>query len=56
MRVIFLDTSAEKIMPAADEDDDHLAAEEPTRLTKLPFPPVTKSHILHCSYHYWHAK
>ncbi|KAL1993799.1 hypothetical protein VTN49DRAFT_2468 [Thermomyces lanuginosus] len=20
---------------------------------KLPFPPVTRSHILHCSYHYW---
>lgn len=21
---------------------------------RLPFPPVTYSHILHCSYHYWH--
>ncbi|RAO64999.1 uncharacterized protein BHQ10_001011 [Talaromyces amestolkiae] len=21
---------------------------------RLPFPPVTRSHILHCSYHYWH--
>ncbi|EEA26906.1 hypothetical protein TMatcc_004810 [Talaromyces marneffei ATCC 18224] len=22
---------------------------------KLPFPPITRSQILHCSYHYWHA-
>ena len=29
-------------------------AEEP--LTSLPFPPLYKSHILHCSYHYWHAR
>ncbi|EED19308.1 cell cycle control protein Cdc123 [Talaromyces stipitatus ATCC 10500] len=21
---------------------------------KLPFPPVTRTQILHCSYHYWH--
>lgn len=21
---------------------------------RLPFPPLTRSHILHCSYHYWH--
>lgn len=25
-------------------------------LTELPFPPITKAHILHCSYHYWHPK
>ncbi|KAL8676599.1 MAG: hypothetical protein Q9186_006899 [Xanthomendoza sp. 1 TL-2023] len=24
--------------------------------TRLPFPPVTRSHILHCSYHHWHPK
>ncbi|USW53440.1 Putative Cell division cycle protein [Septoria linicola] len=24
--------------------------------TTLPFPPVTKSHILNCSYHSWHPK
>lgn len=23
---------------------------------RLPFPPVTKQHILHCSYHFWHPK
>lgn len=25
-------------------------------LTELPFPPVTKSHILNCSYHSWYGK
>lgn len=29
---------------------------EPEPLTRLPFKPVTKSHILHCSYNYWHPK
>ncbi|KAI4126626.1 MAG: hypothetical protein LQ338_003648 [Usnochroma carphineum] len=23
---------------------------------RLPFPPVTRAHILHCSYHHWHPK
>jgi hypothetical protein len=25
-------------------------------LTELPFPPLTKEHILNCSYHSWHPK
>ncbi|KAF9700879.1 hypothetical protein EKO04_000065 [Ascochyta lentis] len=25
-------------------------------LTELPFPPVTKNHILNCSYHNWHPR
>jgi hypothetical protein len=25
-------------------------------LTELPFPPVTKQHILNCSYHSWHPR
>ena len=25
-------------------------------LSTLPFPPITCSHIIHCSYHYWHPK
>jgi len=25
-------------------------------LIELPFPPVTKEHILNCSYHSWHPK
>ncbi|KAK4504738.1 hypothetical protein PRZ48_002700 [Zasmidium cellare] len=37
-------------MPAILDNDD--AQGEP----RLPFPPVTKSHILHCSYHYWHPR
>jgi len=28
----------------------------PQPLTRLPFPPVTRKHILHCSYHYWHPR
>jgi hypothetical protein len=28
----------------------------PERLTALPFPPLTKQHILNCSYHSWHPK
>ncbi len=27
-----------------------------SELTELPFPPVTKNHILSCSYHNWHPK
>jgi hypothetical protein len=23
---------------------------------RLPFPPITYSHILHCSYHDWHPR
>ncbi|MCJ1433712.1 hypothetical protein MMC27_003076 [Xylographa pallens] len=23
-------------------------------LTRLPFPPISRSHILHCSFHFWH--
>ncbi|KAK5163654.1 uncharacterized protein LTR77_010603 [Saxophila tyrrhenica] len=37
-------------MPAAIDDDGS------SEMTELPFPPVTREHILHCSYHYWHAK
>jgi hypothetical protein len=29
---------------------------EAERLTSLPFPPLTKQHILNCSYHSWHPK
>ncbi|KAF2471267.1 D123-domain-containing protein [Lindgomyces ingoldianus] len=29
---------------------------EGRRHLKLPFPPVTKTHILNCSYHSWHPK
>ncbi|KAL8658324.1 MAG: hypothetical protein Q9202_007589 [Teloschistes flavicans] len=28
--------------------------QEEAPISRLPFPPVTRSHILHCSYHYWH--
>lgn len=39
-------------MPAILDTQAQGAGSEP----RLPFPPVTKSHILHCSYHYWHPR
>ncbi|KAH8803100.1 D123-domain-containing protein [Xylogone sp. PMI_703] len=41
-------------MPGLEPTQDPPAASEP--LTRLPFPPVTKEHILHCSYEYWHQR
>ncbi|MCJ1385134.1 hypothetical protein MMC17_008253 [Xylographa soralifera] len=41
-------------MPVAEADlVPSSGAEAP--LTRLPFPPITKSHILHCSFHFWHS-
>jgi hypothetical protein len=34
--------------------ESHEEHHEP--LTKLPFPPITKQHILNCSYHSWYPK
>ncbi|KAF2118994.1 cell division cycle protein-like protein [Lophiotrema nucula] len=39
------DGGLERQTPAADAG-----------LSQLPFPPVTKQHILNCSYHSWHPK
>jgi hypothetical protein len=37
------------------ESDQTLSTTAPDgSLTELPFPPVTKAHILNCSYHSWH--
>ena len=43
-------------MPAADAvvDETYSTREKP--LSRLPFPPITRSHILHCSYHDWHPR
>jgi hypothetical protein len=38
------------------EDDSDVEETPEQPLTKLPFPPLTKSHILNCSYHEWHPK
>ncbi|OJJ69126.1 hypothetical protein ASPBRDRAFT_131995 [Aspergillus brasiliensis CBS 101740] len=44
-------------MPHIDSEAPAPAAEAPTeQLTRLPFPPVTYSHILHCSYHHWQPR
>ncbi|MCJ1268198.1 hypothetical protein MMC22_008084 [Lobaria immixta] len=41
-------------MPAADHDCEERPP-SPETLTELPFPPVTKSHILNCSFHSWYS-
>ncbi|KAL4884067.1 D123-domain-containing protein [Aspergillus karnatakaensis] len=40
-------------MPHLESDTAEPATEQ---LQRLPFPPVTYSHILHCSYDYWQPK
>ncbi|RAL60825.1 hypothetical protein DID88_010150 [Monilinia fructigena] len=41
-------------MPALDVEE--VATTEAQPLTRLPFGPITKCHILNCSYDNWHAK
>lgn len=46
-------------MPAIIEDDassDITENENDNVPAELPFPPVTKKHIMNCSYHSWHPK
>lgn len=46
-------------MPIANADLlDRSPSPEPTRepLVELPFPQITKSHILNCSYHSWYPR
>ena len=43
-------------MPAIIPASDSAAEPEAQPLTRLPFKPVTREHILHCSYDYWHPK
>ncbi|KAL4780003.1 cell division cycle protein [Aspergillus varians] len=40
-------------MPLIESDEAGSSTEQ---LQRLPFPPVTYSHILHCSYDYWQPK
>ncbi|MCJ1285557.1 hypothetical protein MMC26_004898 [Xylographa opegraphella] len=40
-------------MPVAESDLVSPSGSE-APLTRLPFPPITRSHILHCSFHFWH--
>lgn len=42
-------------MPAVIEDDV-IEATDSNAIDTLPFPPVTKAHIMNCSYHSWHPK
>ncbi|PBP22785.1 putative cell division cycle protein [Diplocarpon rosae] len=41
-------------MPAIDASEGPQMVPEP--LSKLPFEPITRSHIMHCSYDFWHPK
>lgn len=44
-------------MSAHDLASDPIpSAPAETGLKELPFPPVTRKHILNCSYHSWHPK
>ncbi|CAF9911586.1 MAG: hypothetical protein HETSPECPRED_000388 [Heterodermia speciosa] len=43
-------------MPSAEIDLISPTPSPHESLTRLPFPPITRSHILHCSYHYWHPR
>ena len=43
-------------MPSAETDLKSTTPSPHEPLSRLPFPPITRSHILHCSYHYWHPR
>ena len=43
-------------MPAILEDDVPDSMADGGSVATLPFPPVTKKHIMNCSYHSWHPK
>jgi hypothetical protein len=45
-----------QVEDVSDSEPETVQEVEPERLTKLPFPPLTKQHILNCSYHSWHPK
>ena len=43
-------------MPSAGSDLESMTPSPHEPLSRLPFPSITRSHILHCSYHYWHPR
>lgn len=43
-------------MPAILEDEMPDSMADGGSVATLPFPPVTKKHIMNCSYHSWHPK
>lgn len=43
-------------MTLVDPNDSQANSTATEPLTRLPFPPLTRKHILHCSYHYWHSR
>ncbi|KAJ5127657.1 hypothetical protein N7448_008436 [Penicillium atrosanguineum] len=43
-------------MPMMDSETSPVESSSNDLPDRLPFPPVTYSHILHCSYHDWHPR
>lgn len=43
-------------MPLIEPDAAMAEAPSNDLPDRLPFPPTTYSHILHCSYHDWHPR
>lgn len=43
-------------MPLIEAEGQPLMESSTDLPDRLPFPPVTYSHILHCSYHDWHPR
>lgn len=43
-------------MPLIESDAPMAEASSNDLPDRLPFPPTTYSHILHCSYHDWHPR
>ncbi|KAH4930519.1 cell division cycle protein [Parastagonospora nodorum] len=43
-------------MTSQESGPDPVFSSSTEGMTELPFPPVTKKHILNCSYHSWHPR
>jgi hypothetical protein len=56
LRANALSDSLANLKVKHEEDSGSDPEEQPQTLTKLPFPPLTKQHILNCSYHAWYPK
>ena len=53
---LLLQDTSETAMTSPESGPDPVFSSLTEGLTELPFPPVTKKHILNCSYHSWHPR
>jgi hypothetical protein len=51
-----LQDTPETTMTSQESGPDPVFSSSTEGMTELPFPPVTKKHILNCSYHSWHPR